>query len=200
MTRRDVKRGFYEGITAINRILDRAGDLSDQLHFHFFGNREVFAHEIHTSQYTHYGVVSREAVAAILKKSDIFVDASHFQGFGLTALEAMSSGCAVLLPDKGGTVDFAQHLENALFFTAKDIDHLDEMLYLLVTDSSLRKKLQEQAGNLPETFSVYHSSREFKAVLENMDQLADVPVCRHPMPSIICNISCSRRKPGSLHI
>jgi len=175
MTRKDIKRGFHEGMTVINRLLVEKTSLGDRLYFHFFGNRDVLSHELNSDNYTNHGVVTRVEVANILKKSDILIDPSHFQGFGLTALEAMSSGCAVLLPDKGGASDFATHFDNAILFRSGDIEHLYEMFSLLAECASLRVKLQERAVQLPEKFCIYHSSQVYSSILDGLTQLADVP-------------------------
>ena len=48
------------------------------------------------------GRLSPVAVAALMHDTDLFIDASEFQAMGLTAMEAMASGCMVVGPSKGG--------------------------------------------------------------------------------------------------
>lgn len=52
--------------------------------------------------FTNLGRLNPAAVAALLQQADLFVDASSFQAMGLTAMEAMASGCAVVGPSQGG--------------------------------------------------------------------------------------------------
>ena len=52
--------------------------------------------------FTNLGRLNPAAVAALLQQADLFVDASSFQAMGLSAMEAMASGCAVVGPSQGG--------------------------------------------------------------------------------------------------
>ncbi len=60
------------------------------------------------------GQLSRSEVASVLRKSDIFLDLSDYQAFGRTALEAMASGCISVVPQRGGTNEFAIPYVNSL--------------------------------------------------------------------------------------
>jgi glycosyltransferase involved in cell wall biosynthesis len=63
---------------------------------------------------THLGLLSRIQVSALMRRSDIFIDASAYQAFGRTGLEAMACGAIPLLPQLGGVHEYARHDENAL--------------------------------------------------------------------------------------
>lgn len=175
ITKEHAKSGFYEGITAINRLLAYTPS-PEKYFFHFFGKREVLVHEINTEKYKSHGVVDRTQAAGIMRNSDIFIDPSHFQGFGLTALEAMSSGCACIMPCKGGGNDFVTHLENALFFNGGDVDHLFQRLQLLVDCVSFRKKLQKNGpSSLSKKFSIYNSVKQYMDIIKNWELLPELP-------------------------
>ena len=160
MTRSDKKRGYYEGITAINRLLSEKGNFPKPF-FHFFGNREVFAHEIKSDQFKYYGILNRKAVAGIFRNADILIDPSHFQGFGLTALEAMSCGCACILPKDGGVNDFAIHLENAVLFDGLDVGDLYQKIRLLFDCPEARIGIQKKAVELADRFNIHTSARKY---------------------------------------
>jgi len=51
-------------------------------------------------------------LAAILKRTDILVDASLHEGFGLIPLEALACGCAVVVSDSGGVSECVRDGEN----------------------------------------------------------------------------------------
>lgn len=63
---------------------------------------------------SHLGLLRREQVADLLRRSDVFLDMSTYQAFGRTALEAMACGCTAVVPELGGVWDFAQHGTNAV--------------------------------------------------------------------------------------
>jgi hypothetical protein len=75
---------------------------------------------------THLGLLSRIQVSALMRRSDIFIDASAYQAFGRTGLEAMACGAVPLLPQLGGVHEYARHGENALILddgTSAQIAH-----------------------------------------------------------------------------
>lgn len=60
------------------------------------------------------GRLTRPQVAALFRSSDIFVDLSEYQAFGRASLEAMSSGCAAVVPLRGGAGEYAVDGWNAV--------------------------------------------------------------------------------------
>lgn len=92
-----------------------------------------------------YGVLSQEKVANLLNQVDIFVDYSSHQAMGLTALEAMSSGCAVIVPSHGGATSFAHHEQNSLVVDTASFDCVWDGLKRMVEDQGLREKIQRNA-------------------------------------------------------
>jgi glycosyltransferase involved in cell wall biosynthesis len=96
-------------------------------------------------EYTHWGILDRGRVASLLGQMDIFADFSSFQAMGLTALEAMASGLAVVVPQRGGASDFAQHEVNALVIDTSDEDQCLAAITRLVDDRNLTLALQQEA-------------------------------------------------------
>ena len=91
------------------------------------------------------GELSQRQVASLLNDADIFVDFSTFQGLGLTAMEAMSCGCAVIVPGQGGTGTFAHHEENCLVVDTSSSQACYKALQRLLEDHLLRTRLQSSA-------------------------------------------------------
>jgi len=84
-------------------------------------------------------------IANLLNEVDIFIDFSEYQALGLTAMEAMSCGAAVIVPDNGGTHTFAKHEENCLIVDTHDKSACFKALQRLIEDHSLRQKIQKNA-------------------------------------------------------
>jgi glycosyltransferase involved in cell wall biosynthesis len=95
--------------------------------------------------WTSLGVLNRFQVAALLNEVDVFVDFSEFQATGLTAMEAMCSGAAVIVPERGGTGAYARHERNALVVDTGSFDRCVEAATRLVVDPELRTTLQRNA-------------------------------------------------------
>lgn len=95
--------------------------------------------------YRNYGQLNAEQVACLMAQSDVFVDYSAFQAMGLSAMEAMASGCTVLLPTNGGTGDFARDGENCLMIDSTNENDCFDKLCTVLDDYHLRSNLAWQA-------------------------------------------------------
>jgi ABC-type polysaccharide/polyol phosphate transport system ATPase subunit/GT2 family glycosyltransferase/glycosyltransferase involved in cell wall biosynthesis/uncharacterized coiled-coil protein SlyX len=95
--------------------------------------------------YQLFGVLPRARLAALLNEIDVFVDFSHWQAMGLTAMEAMCNGAAVIVPKKGGAESFLSHQENGLMVDTDSESECLSALDRLVTDTELRTHLQRRA-------------------------------------------------------
>jgi glycosyltransferase involved in cell wall biosynthesis len=91
------------------------------------------------------GQLRSTQMANLLNESDIFVDYSDFQAFGLTALESMACGLSVILPACGGTEAYAKHEENCLVVDTHDEKASFRALQRLIEDDKFRQKLQMNA-------------------------------------------------------
>ena len=91
------------------------------------------------------GILDRRSVAGFLSQLDVFADFSSQPALGLTALEAMASGVAVIMPVAGGGSSFARDGENALVVDTANEAACQAALESLVADAGLRERLQRQA-------------------------------------------------------
>lgn len=96
-------------------------------------------------EFKNLGKLNPYEMAALLGDADIFVDFSSFQAMGLTAMEAMSCGCAVILPIEGGTVDFAKDRDNSLMVDTKTKQSCLDALSELIDNPELRERIANQA-------------------------------------------------------
>ena len=94
---------------------------------------------------THLGILNRREVATVLQECDIFLDASTFQAMGLTALEAMACGCAAVVPQNGGSVEFAEDRVNSVVVDTKDYVLMVDTVADLIYKQGYREQLQMNA-------------------------------------------------------
>lgn len=113
----------------------------------------IFYNLPHDFPWQLYGVISSKKVANLLNTVDIFIDYSSHQAMGLTALEAMATGCAVIVPSNGGAVEFCKHEHNSLVADTSNFDNVWQSLKSLIEDDKLRKALQRNA--------IYDTSRYY---------------------------------------
>lgn len=62
----------------------------------------------------HLGLLDRREVSEVMRRCDLFIDASAYQAFGRSGLEAMACGAVPVLPALGGVHEYAIHDENAI--------------------------------------------------------------------------------------
>ncbi|PYK15499.1 MAG: hypothetical protein DME55_13635 [Verrucomicrobia bacterium] len=65
-------------------------------------------------EYKVLGILDRQGVAKLMQESSLFIDASTYQAFGRTGLEAMACRCATILPSEGGISEYAVDGVNTL--------------------------------------------------------------------------------------
>lgn len=96
-------------------------------------------------EYHNIGISLPEQLAGLFNQIDIFVDFSNFQAMGLTAMEAMACGVAVIVPETGGTNSFAIHQKNALRINTFSTKACYAALSELITNEPRRVSLMRQA-------------------------------------------------------
>lgn len=82
-------------------------------------------------------------VAALLNNCQIFAFPSHYEGWGLPAIEAMACGSALVTYDNGGSRDYAIHEVTALVAEPRIPHALATQINRLLDDANLRYRLAE---------------------------------------------------------
>lgn len=78
--------------------------------------------------------------------ADVLIMPSHYESFGMVALEAMACGTPVVASQVGGLAFLVQDGQTGFVVPDGDPSALSERLTLLLTDSNLRQKLGQQAA------------------------------------------------------
>ncbi|MBN2376544.1 MAG: glycosyltransferase [Sedimentisphaerales bacterium] len=86
------------------------------------------------------GRVDHDKIVDYYRAADIFVNASKYEGFPLTIVEAMGAGLAVVAAPVGGITEIVQHEKNGLLLRV-DRGDLAEKVELLIADKNLRSYL-----------------------------------------------------------
>ena len=107
--------------------------------------------------YTNLGEIDTNTVAGALADMDIFVDCSIFQAMGLTAMEAMASGVAVVGPVNGGLNEIILDGHNGILVDTQHEENIIAAVCQLITDNELRVRIQRNALEVLTHSPVYSS-------------------------------------------
>jgi glycosyltransferase involved in cell wall biosynthesis len=98
---------------------------------------------------------TRTDVAEVLRSCDVFCHAAPFEPFGIVAIEAMSVGLPIVVPDSGGIREVVRDGLNGLVYPALDHQALAQAMIMLAKDPVLRESMGNNGHRLAqESFSV----------------------------------------------
>lgn len=96
----------------------------------------------------HLGYVSEEHRSLLYQNATIFAHASHYEGFGMPVLEAMSYGLPCALSNIPIFKEVAG--DAGVYFDEKSVDSISRTISKLLTDKNMAKQKKQQA--------LYHAS------------------------------------------
>ena len=153
------RRGAERTMQVLQRL---TAEFGNGVAAHTFGGKEADMDGARLASdfpFTNHGVLTREAVAALLRESDVFLDLSDYQAFGRTGLEAMACGCAVVVPALGGTAEYAVDGENALLVDTSQWGACYAAARALVADRAPRERLQAAGLTKAAEYSIDRAAR-----------------------------------------
>jgi glycosyltransferase involved in cell wall biosynthesis len=101
----------------------------------------------------HLGTLDAAELARLFNDVHVFCDFSSYQAMGLTAMEAMACGAAVILPKDGGATSFAADGRNALIVDTSVPEPGLAALSRLVEERGLAARLGDRALEDLSTFA-----------------------------------------------
>lgn len=95
---------------------------------------------------TFIGKRSQDTLPYYYSAADVVVMPSHYESFGMVALEAMACGTPVVASEVGGLAFLVRNEETGYLVRSDDPHHLCERLTTLVTDEGLRAEMGHAAN------------------------------------------------------
>jgi len=115
-----------------------------------------------------HGHVTDERKYQILNESDVYVSASHHEGFGICFLEAMYAGLPILSTNIGGQTDFLVPGRNAILVNVKDVVKITKAMNQFVADENLRKTMGAANRRDVENFFIENIARRFEIIFQDL--------------------------------
>lgn len=115
------------------------------------------------------GPLKRKEVNEILINSDIYVDASILEGFGLMSLEAMAAGNVPVLSESFGIDEYAENGKNC--FVIKEINNTEkyvEKIHELLNNAELLKIMKLEALNTAKKFDFDNNIEKYINYFKNV--------------------------------
>jgi len=132
------RRGFEHMVAVLPRIIADFPGVEIVLLGEYIDEDVPFAHE-RLGQ-----LFDPDEIAELYSSCDLFVDFSHFQGFGRPGLEAMACETACVLTNVGGVNEYARDGDNCLLVPPKDAPSACQAIARLIDDPGLRRRLAQR--------------------------------------------------------
>lgn len=107
-------------------------------------------------------------IAELMNNSFIFVCSSVNEGFGLTAVEAMACGCALITTNHLGAEDYAKDEITALVVEKKSSKNLSDAVIRLFNDEKLAISISKQGRETALKFCWENSVEVMSSILERI--------------------------------
>lgn len=115
-----------------------------------------------------HGRVSEEKKYQILSESDIYVSASHHEGFGICFLEAMYAGLPIITTNIGGQTDFLVPGRNAVLVNVGDTAKLAKVMEQFIADKNLRDTMGVTNKKDVENFYIENTAKRFELIFQDL--------------------------------
>jgi Glycosyltransferase len=102
--------------------------------------------------------LSDELVALFYSQADVFVYPSHYEGFGLPVLEAMTLGAPVITSNTSSLPEVAG--DAALLVDPNEPTQLAEAILKVISDCQLRRKLIHKGQERAKLYSWERTAQE----------------------------------------
>lgn len=153
-------KGFEDGIKAIKVVKEKYPDLEVTV----FGQRKV---EIDLENVLFFEKPNRNELEKIYSEADIFVFPSREEGWGLTVIEAMSCGCAVVGTNVGCIQDIGIQNQTALISAPQDINSLANNICRLVENESMLINISNNGYQKASKLTWENATSQFEIIMRD---------------------------------
>jgi D-inositol-3-phosphate glycosyltransferase len=131
-----------------------------------------------SSQVRFLGAQPQELLPAYYAAADAVAVPSHYESFGLVALEAMACGTPVLASNVGGLATTIEDGRSGMLFPVNDHHALADRLERLIDDETLQATLRSGARQRAEQYGWDVIARQMVRLYGDMIERSRLPITR----------------------
>ena len=117
---------------------------------------------------TFLGAKDQDVLPDYYAAAEMVVMPSHYESFGLVALEAMAMGVPVIASEVGGLAFLVKDGVNGFLVPSRDPEALAERIYTLLMDDECRRRLGESALNYAQKYAWPNIVERMQAVYADL--------------------------------
>lgn len=156
----DKRKGIERSINILIKLKEEFPDLKCIM----FGSPQ--RSKIIPNWVEYYRNVSQNELPSIYNQCSIYFCGSYYEGFGLTGLESLICGCALVSTDTKGVREYAQNDYNALLSDPNDDNQLYLNLKKLLLDTNLKNKIANNASKKIKEHDKYKQMEKFLKIIK----------------------------------
>jgi D-inositol-3-phosphate glycosyltransferase len=119
---------------------------------------------------TFLGKRSQDTLGYFYSAADVLVMPSHYESFGMVALEAMACGTPVVASEVGGLAFLVKNGETGFLFPGEDPNALCERLTALITNPMARKLMAQRAIAHAQHYSWSKVAQQLRGVYQSLTE------------------------------
>lgn len=100
--------------------------------------------------------------------AEVVIVPSHYESFGMVALEAMACGRPVVASETGGLAFLIKDGETGFHVPAADVDALTDRLRRLMKDPELRRRMGQNGQNIAKSYSWEKVTKAIESMYSNV--------------------------------
>ena len=104
----------------------------------------------------------------LYREHDIYINNGYNEGFGLTSVEAMLSGCLVLANKSGGSEEIITQNKTGLLFDSKNKNALLELLNSIFSNKTKYLNIAKQGQKYALKFNTEQTSKKIMSIYDNI--------------------------------
>ncbi len=116
--------------------------------------------------YERFSELKAMELGHLLRKIDVFVFPSLYEGFGYPPLEAMACGCAVVTTAVGAIEEYATHLKSAYIVPPGSAEEIAQGILFFLRNQDTKNNIQQDAAKASRLFTWENAGIQINEFLE----------------------------------